>query len=104
VAQVEIHLAVTRIDGDDTTCSMLQKTIREAAGGRADVEADFARDVDLPVFQSALQFDSTAAHILQIFAEKSNYRFGINLSARLFNFLVIDENLSCQNEGLGSFA
>jgi len=104
LAQPEIHLTVTGIDGDHTSGAMLQQTIRESTRGSADIETYLALDIDFPVFQSAFKFESAAADIFQVFAQQPNCGIRGDLRARLIELLVIDQDFPGENESLGAFS
>ena len=53
----------SRLNGNDTCRSSLQKTIGKAAGRRADIDADCSRGVDLKRFQRRLELQSAAADV-----------------------------------------
>jgi len=72
---------------------MLQETIGEAAGGGADIKANLAVYLDLPMFQRALQLESAAAYVFQIFAEQSNRRVRDHLRAGFIQFLIVNQDL-----------
>jgi Mg-chelatase subunit ChlI len=65
---------------------VLQQTIGEAAGGSADIETDLARDVDVPVFERALQFEAAPADVLQIFAEQPDRASSATCAPALSSF------------------
>ena len=71
VAQAEIHLAVAGVDGDHPGGAVLQHAVAEAAGGSADVETDFAVEIDLPVLERLLQFQPAATDVAQIFTQQA---------------------------------
>jgi hypothetical protein len=63
VAQRGMQLAVTDIDGEDEARAVLQQHLGEAAGGRADVEADMVLDLDRILLQCAGELDAAARDI-----------------------------------------
>jgi len=75
----------------------LQKAIGESAGRGADIEADFPGDVDLPMLESFLQFPAAAAHIFQIFSEKTEFCFPVDRRAGFLDFLPIHQNFAGEN-------
>src|SRR5712671_4484730 len=104
LAQPEIHLAVTGIDRDHTRGAVLQETVRESSGGSADIEAYLSVNIDFPVFEGAFKFESTAADIFQVFAEQPDCRVDCNLRPSLVEFLLVDQDLARENQGLSAFS
>src|SRR5580658_724000 len=104
LAQLEIHLPVTRVDRDHASCAVLQQAIGEPTGGGADVEANSARNIYIPVLKGAFKFQSAAANILQIFAEQPDRRVGQNLGAGFLDLLVVNQHFPRENQGLGAFS
>ena len=102
--EFEIHLPITRIYRDHAGGAMLQQAIGEPAGGSADIETDLILDIDLPVFEGALQFESATADVFQIFAEQADCGFRFHLRAGFFELLVVDQNFPRENESLGAFS
>ena len=72
LAQLEIHLPVARVDRDHRRRAVLQQTIGESSGRGANIEANLAPYIDVPMLKRALQLQSAAADILQIFAQQPN--------------------------------
>src|SRR5208337_3411901 len=106
VAQAEVHLSITGIHGNHFGGAVLQHTVAEASGGSADVETDFAAEIDSPVLESLLQLEPATAHVAQILAQQAQNRrrAGVNQCARLPDLLFVYENFSRQNEGLRTLA
>ncbi len=94
LTQAEIDLAVAGIDCDHACSAALEKTIGKSSGRSSDVEADFACDIDLPVRESFLQFETAAADILEIFAEQADVGGGVHGGSSFFDFLSVDQYLS----------
>ena len=90
------------INGDHASGAVLQKAIGESAGRSADIEADFPGDVNLPMLESLLQFQATAADVFQIFSQKPHFCFSVDRRARFLDFLPIDQNFAGENQGLGA--
>src|SRR5271165_224079 len=51
-----------------------------------------------------LQFKPAPAHILQIFAEQTNLRIVCDLRPGFLDFLIVDEHLARENQGLRALA
>jgi len=47
----------------------LEQAIRKPAGGGADIQTCLSRDSDIPMIEGALQLESAAAGVLEIFAQ-----------------------------------
>ena len=56
------------------------------------------------MLQSALQFESAAADILQIFAEQADRSIVRNLSAGFFDLLLVDQHFARENQSLRALA
>src|SRR4029077_15545810 len=102
--QLEIHLTVPGIDGDDSRSAALEQTVSKPSGGRAHVKARSSFYIDAPVVQSALQLQSAAAHVLEIFSEQTNCGRFIDLYAGLLDLLFVDKHIAGENHGLRSLA
>ena len=62
-AQRPGELTGADIDGMHARGTGLQEGVGEAAGGRADIDADLAGDVDGEMLQGAGEFEAAAAHV-----------------------------------------
>src|ERR1700686_2272778 len=54
------------------------------------------------MFEGALQFESAASDVLQIFAEQANYAFRGDWSARFLELLIVHQHLARENKSLGT--
>ena len=97
LTQFEVHLAIAGIHGNHARRAVLQQAVSKASGGRAHIETDFSRDVDAPVFESALQLESAAADILQIFAEQANRALRRDLRSSFLDLLIVHQNFAREN-------
>ena len=93
-------LDVTGVDRDHTRGSVLEQAVREASGGGAHIKADFAGNVDPPIFESAFQLQTAAADIFQIFAKQPDCCFRSHLRAGFLKLLIVDQHLAGENERL----
>jgi hypothetical protein len=85
-------------------CSALQETVTEAAGGGADIEAGAAGDVDLPVVECCLKFETAAADEGHVVAEKADGGVRRDGGAGLVDFLFVHENAAGEDQSAGTFA
>ncbi len=102
-AQLPIELTGAAIDGMHAGRSGLQEDVGEAAGGRADIEADFAGDVERKVVQRARELESAAAHV----GRAGEHVHGAIVRDQVAGFgrlLPVDAHLSGHDEGLGFLA
>ena len=83
---------------------MLQEAIGKSTGRRAHIQTSLPGDINLPVLQSALQFQSTATDIFQVFGEQTNRAACGDLHAGLLNLLFVDQDLAGKDERLRAFA
>jgi hypothetical protein len=97
-------LAVAGIDGENAGGSVLEHAIDEASGGGADVEAESAGEVDLPVTEGLFELEAPAAYVAKIFAEETQRGFFGDRAARFLDLLLIDEDTPGEDERLGAFA
>src|SRR5581483_10876591 len=104
VPEFHVDLAIASVDGDHTRGSVLEETVGEAPGGGTDVHAGGAANIDVPMLEGALEFESAAADITKIVAEQTDGRIGINGGARLFNLLFVDEDAAGDDQRLGALA
>jgi hypothetical protein len=104
VPEAEIHLAVAGVHGNYTRSTMLLHAICKSAGRSSDIQTDLALQVDVPVFQSAFQFDSAAADIAQVFTEQPQGCVGVNCGARFLDLLLVDQDFSSEDQRLRTFA
>ncbi len=100
LAKLEVHLPVAGIDCDHLRGAVLQKTIRKTAGGCAHIKADLAGDIDVPVFECALQFQSAAADIFEIFSEQADHTLCGNLRAGFLDLLIFNQHFARENQRL----
>ena len=82
----------------------LEKAVSKSAGGGSDVEAGSACDVDLPVVEGGLKFESAAADVGHVVAEEADGGIGGDGGAGLVDFLFVDEDAAGEDEGAGAFA
>ncbi len=83
LAKLEVHLTVAGVDGDDLRGAALEQAIGKPAGRSADIQTDLSRDGDIPVIEGALQLESAAADVLEIFAEQADRRIPRRLARPL---------------------
>ena len=57
------ELGEVHVDGVDARGAMLQKAIREATGGAANIEADEAGGIYCKIFESAFELQAAAARV-----------------------------------------
>jgi hypothetical protein len=98
----ETSMPVASVDSNHPGGAVLQQAVREATGGCSHVHADFSREFDLPVFERALQFETAAANILEIFSEETNGGLLGNLGAGFADFLSFDQYFTGENQSLSS--
>ncbi len=72
VTELLRDLAVAGVDCEDSGGGALQHAVGEATGGGSDVDTVQAGEVDVPVRESALQFESTTTDVLEIGTEDAN--------------------------------
>jgi hypothetical protein len=104
VAELHCDLAEAGVDGGDVGGAVLEKTVSKAAGGCADVEAETAGDVDFPVDECGLKFETAAAYEGHVVAEQADGGIGRDGSAGFVDFLFVDEYSASENEGAGALA
>ena len=104
MTQFPVELVCRDVHGEDAQRAILQQAIGEAAGGAADVEADFAVWRDLKILQRALQFQAAAADVGKRVADYFDARVSGNLCAGLLHFLAVHQDAACQQDGLGALA
>ena len=104
VAELHGDLAEAGVDGGDVRGAALQQAVRKAAGGGADVEAGSAGDVDLPVVEGGLKFESAAADVGHVVAEEADGGIGCDGGAGLVDFLFVDQDAAGEDEGAGALA
>ena len=102
-AEFPIHLVGADVEGVDEAGAALEEAIGEAAGGGADVEADFIVDVDFPVVEGSFDFQATAADEAGLGEELHFCIFG-DFAAGFVGLLAIEENLAGEDEGFRFFA
>src|SRR6202034_493156 len=76
----------------------------EASGGASDVQANFAVRGDAKIIQCAFELQTAAAGVTQSLADDFNLGVVCCLRAGLFDFLTIDEDVSCQKHRLSFLA
>ena len=81
---------------------MLQHAVAEASGRSANVETDFAVEIDAPVFERLLQFEAAAADVAEIRPQQAHTGFAVDGCARFFDFLFVDQNFSGKDKRLGA--
>ncbi len=104
VAEFHGDLAEAGVDRGYMRGTALQKAIGEAAGGSAYVETGSAGDVDLPVVEGGLNFESAAADVGHVVAEETDGGIRCDGDAGLVNFLFVDEDATGKDEGAGALA
>jgi len=62
-------LPMAGIDPDDASGTSLQQTIHESAGRSANIQAHAAGHVDSPMIKRAFKFETTSAHVFEVFIE-----------------------------------
>ena len=104
VAELHGDLAEAGVDCGDMRGAALQKAVSKATGGGADVEAGSAGDVDFPVVEGGLKFESAATDEGHVVAKEADGGIGRDGGARLVDFLFVDEYAAGEDEGAGTFA
>src|SRR5690242_18558707 len=79
---------------------MVKKTIGEAAGGGADVEANEARGFDREVLQSAFQFHARAARILEVAALHIELGIGCDWSSCFASDYIVHADFAGKDHSL----
>ena len=79
---------------------MLQQAIGEAAGRGADIKANLAPHIHLPVFQCSFELQPASADILQVLAQQAKLRIIAYRRARFFDLLAINQYFSGEDERL----
>jgi hypothetical protein len=82
---------------------MLKKAVGKTSGRSTDIETDEPIHIDVPVVEGFLEFESAAADVLEIFAQQSQSRSGVDRSTGLHDLLIVDENFSREDERLCAF-
>ena len=104
VAELHGDLAEAGVDCGDVRGAALQKAVSKATGGGADVEAGSAGDVDFPVVEGGLKFESAATDVRHVVAEEADGGVGGNGGAGLVDFLFVDEDAASEDESAGTLA
>lgn len=104
LSERESDLAVARVHRKDAGGSALKKAVSEAPGGSAHVEANFSRDIDLPMVKGALEFESAATDVTKVFAKEPDVRSRVDSSSGFLYPLFVHENFACEDESLCAFA
>ena len=73
-----------------------------AVGGRATLGAGAASDIDVPVVEGTLEFETAAADVRHVFAEEADGGVGGDGGAGLVDLLLVDEDASGKDEGAGA--
>jgi hypothetical protein len=100
LANLEIHLPVPGIHGDDSGRSMLEEAIGKSSRRSPDVETNLAPNIDVPMLQRALKLQSSSADVFQILYEQPDSALSLDLYSCFFHFLLLDEHLARENERL----
>lgn len=103
VAQLLGDLTVAGVYGEDRCGTALEHTVGEAAGRGSDVETGEAGEDDGPVGEGVFEFETAAADELEVGAEETDDGVSSYRSAGFVDALLIDEDASGENEGLGAF-
>src|SRR5580692_4263697 len=101
--QAPSHLLRRYINRINLPRAMLQKAIRKAPGGRADIDADFSGYVDGEILKRAFQFESAPACIFCRGAADFDSRFFVDLRPGFFAPLPVHANFSRKDHGLRFF-
>ncbi len=104
IAELHGDLAKAGVDGSDVRGAALEEAVSKAAGGSADVEAGSAGDVDFPVIEGGLKFESAAADVGHVVAEETDGGIGCNGGAGLVDLLLVGEYAASEDEGAGALA
>ena len=102
--ELEIQLTVAGIDGDDPSRAMLQQAIGESSSRCADIEANFARNMNFPVIEGAFEFQAATAYVAEILAEQADRGVFLNRCPGFFQLLIINQNFAGKNQSLRAFA
>ena len=95
-------LPLPHVHGKNFFRAALQQTIRETAGGRAEINRGQASDVQLKMFQRVFEFVAAATDEFIHGIEREFVR-RLDAVARLAGGLAVDANLPGENEALGFF-
>ena len=102
-AQFPRELALADIYGENFCRAALEQTIRETAGGRADVNGGESGDVELKMFQRV--FELVAAARNEFFRRIHNdFIGGFDGVAGFFRRMAVDSDDAGEDEALGFFA
>ncbi len=101
--QLEIHLAISGVDGYDACGPVLKQTVGESPGRCADIHADSSGYINFPVVESAFEFQSATTSVLQVLPQQSNNTFGFDLDSGLCNFLIVHQDFAGKNQRLCAF-
>ena len=99
-----VNLAVSRIDGDHLSGAVLQHAIGKSAGGRSNIHASSAGEIDLPVAQRCFQLQAAASNVFEVLAEQSDGSVKIDAGAGFLNFLFVDQHATGKHHCLCALA
>src|SRR4029077_2224190 len=85
ISQPEIHLTIAGVDGNYSGGAVLQHAVAEASSGSADIETNFAMEIDVPVLESLLQLEPATADVAKILAQQAQGRARVNRCARFLD-------------------
>ena len=102
VAQFPIELAGSDVDRVDAGGAALQETIGESTGGGADIEADFAGDLNAEMIERRLQLQSAASDIAWLLGQL-DLRIRCDCVAGLVYLLAVDEDFASEYQRLCLF-
>ena len=97
-------LAIAGVNGENPGGTVLEHAVGETAGGGADVEAEAAGKVDVPVVQSAFELEPAAADVAEVGAEDADGGVVGHGMTGFVGLLFADEDAAGKDEGLGAFA
>ena len=104
IAELHGDLSEASVDSGYVGGSALQKTVSKATGGGADVETGSTSDVDFPVVERGLKFETASADEGHVVAEEADGGVGRDGSTGLVDFLFVDEDAAGKDEGASTFA
>jgi hypothetical protein len=103
VPELPGELAPANVHGKNLCRAVLQQTIGESAGGRAQVERHQSGDIQLKMAQGMFQFVAAAADVFLVRVQGEPV-IGFDGVTGLVGGLSVDANLAGKNGAFGAFA
>src|SRR5712692_6759224 len=104
LTEAKIDLPIARVHRNDAGCPVLQQAVGEPAGRGADIQTDFAANLDMPMLESLFQLEAATTDVLQVFAQESEVGLYIHAGAGLLDFLSINQHFASEDQGLRALA